>query len=233
MLCSDKVGFIIQEDNLHLSSPGNKPSDSIYGRVSVQWMCHLYMYSCYIQACKDESIPLDSSSATLYLKRTKVVHARIGERWFIWNQSFLGQACHVLLTSASTQLSANNTFGDYLAEIALGIQYLCLRRESVWFRPLCPTSSWTCLMMSCVTWWLLGMIAWCLDCAGIAEVLNLPPTLITPSWNTGDSLWRWLFHFTTEPFFRTTISSGNIIFWQKQTICTSASISSSSDCVLL
>lgn len=71
-------------------------------------MCHLQMYSSYIQTCEDDPIPFNSFSATLDLKWSKEINTNVGERWMIWSDSVRREICHVLLTSAPTQSSADN-----------------------------------------------------------------------------------------------------------------------------
>lgn len=109
-----------------------------------------------------------------------------------------------------------------LAAFPPGIQYFCLKRESVWLLPLCPMFSWTCLMRSWVTWWFVGRMIGFLASGGIADFNNLPPTLIKLSCMMGESLWRWLLFFTPSPFFSAIISSINEMDWQNWMIAASA-----------
>ena len=121
-----------------------------------------------------------------------------------------------------------------MAEIAPGIQYFCLKRQSVWLLPLFPRSSWMCLIMSWVMWWSFGRITGCLASDGMADLFNLPPTLINWSWRIGASLRRWLLPFTTFPLLKAVISSVKRVCWQNWRIATSASwrFSTERDCVL-
>lgn len=111
----------------------------------------------------------------------------------------------------------------WIAETAPGIQNFCLRRASVWFLPLCPMFSWTCLIISWVTWWFFGKMTGCLASDGMADLLNRPPTLTSPFWRIGESLTRWLLVFTAFAFRRLAISSAKLVSWQNWMIAFSAS----------
>ena len=81
------------------------------------------MNSAYCEANEIKSPPFLCRALDGHVKRAKVIHASVRERWFFKRKSFSGEICHYGARSLSSSFSANYTSCDYCPQSGTQLDY--------------------------------------------------------------------------------------------------------------